>query len=112
MMDMRLLMRQKGSGVQGASIIHMLRILRNTAPRGNFQKRLFLWNIEEPETFLHPTAQRKLADLLRDQSKNTQILLTTHSPIFVDRRNARSNVLFRREQAGDNFTTKRIQATK
>lgn len=87
------LMRQKGSGVQGASIIHMLRILRNTAPRGIFQKRLFLWNIEEPETFLHPSAQRKLTDLLREQSKNTQILLTTHSPIFVDRKNPRSNII-------------------
>lgn len=103
------LMRQKGSGVQGASIIHMLRILRNTAPRGIFQKRLFLWNIEEPETFLHPAAQRKLADLFRDQSKNTQILLTTHSPIFVDRKNPRSNILFRRERSADNFTTRRIK---
>lgn len=90
------LMRQKGSGIQGASIIHMLRILRETAPRGANFKQLFLWNIEEPETFLHPSAQRRLAKLLREQSKNTQILTTTHSPLFVNRDKPQSNVLIRR----------------
>ncbi len=86
------LMRQKGSGIQGASIIHMLRVLRDTAPRGANNKQLFLWNIEEPETFLHPSAQRRLASLLRDQAANTQILATTHSPLFVDRRAPTSNI--------------------
>jgi putative ATP-dependent endonuclease of the OLD family len=103
------LMKQKGSGVQGASIIHMLRILRETAPRGRHQKRLFLWNIEEPETFLHPTAQRKLADMLRQQSKNTQILITTHSPIFVQRENPIANVLFKREKQNGYYATQRIK---
>jgi predicted ATP-dependent endonuclease of OLD family len=90
------LMRQKGSGIQGASIIHMLRILRETAPRGANHKQLFLWNIEEPETFLHPSAQRRLAKMLRAQSANTQILATTHSPLFVVRAEPHSNVLIRR----------------
>ena len=90
------LMRQKGSGIQGASIIHMLRILRETAPRGANHKQLFLWNIEEPETFLHPSAQRRLAKMLRAQSANTQILTTTHSPLFVVRAEPHSNVLIRR----------------
>ncbi len=90
------LMRQKGSGIQGASIIHMLRILRETAPRGANFKQLFLWNIEEPETFLHPSAQRRLAKLLREQSAHTQILITTHSPLFVVRAEPRSNVLIQR----------------
>ena len=103
------LMRQKGSGVQGVSIIHTLRALRQTAPKSKHQKRLFLWNIEEPETFLHPNAQRRLFGLLQEQAKNTQILLTTHSPIFIDRKNPKSNVLFRREKKGDNFITQRIK---
>lgn len=103
------LMKQKGSGIQGASIIHMLRILRETAPRGQHQKRLFLWNIEEPETFLHPTAQRKLADMLLRQSKNTQILITTHSPIFVQRKNPSANLLFKREKQNEYYATQRIK---
>jgi predicted ATP-dependent endonuclease of OLD family len=90
------LMRQKGSGIQGASIIHMLRILRETAPRGANSKQLFLWNIEEPETFLHPSAQRRLAKMLKNQSSNTQILTTTHSPLFVVRDHPHSNILIHR----------------
>jgi predicted ATP-dependent endonuclease of OLD family len=99
------LMRQKGSGIQGASIIHMLRILRDTAPRGANNKQLFLWNIEEPETFLHPSAQRRLASLLRGQAINTQILATTHSPLFVDRRSPASNVLVRRSEDAGHYIT-------
>jgi predicted ATP-dependent endonuclease of OLD family len=91
------LMRQKGSGIQGASIIHMLKILRDTAPKGANNKQLFLWNIEEPETFLHPSAQRRLALLLREQAKDTQILTTTHSPLFVDRRTPEANQLIQRK---------------
>lgn len=103
------LIKQKGSGIQGASIIHMLRILRETAPHGHHQKRLFLWNIEEPETFLHPTAQRKLADMLQRQAANTQILITTHSPIFVQRQTPNANILFRREVDQDRHITRRVK---
>jgi hypothetical protein len=35
------LMRQKGSGIQGASIIHMLRVLRDTAPRERITSSYF-----------------------------------------------------------------------
>jgi len=103
------LMKQKGSGVQGASIIHMLRTLRETAPRGKHRKRLFLWNIEEPETFLHPSAQRKLAALLREQAKNTQILITTHSPLFVSRKTPHANVLIRRLENDGHHVTERVK---
>jgi predicted ATP-dependent endonuclease of OLD family len=64
-----------------------------------------LWNIEEPETFLHPTAQRRLSALLRTQAKNTQILTTTHSPLFVDRRAPQSNVLVQREKKDGHYST-------
>jgi hypothetical protein len=103
------LLKQKGSGVQGASIIHMLHVLRDTAPRGKHQKVLFLWNIEEPETFLHPTAQRRLADMLHRQSLNTQILITTHSPIFVQRKTPHANILFKRELLEGHHATKRVK---
>jgi predicted ATP-dependent endonuclease of OLD family len=103
------LMRQKGSGIQGASIIHMLRILRETAPRGANFKQLFLWNIEEPETFLHPSAQRRLSKLLRDQSSNTQILTTTHSPLFVDRIQPESNILIRRSNRAGHYCSATVK---
>lgn len=40
--------------------------------------------IDEPEISLHPDLQRKLFDLLAEYSKDKQIIITTHSPYFVD----------------------------
>ena len=40
--------------------------------------------IEEPELGLHPDIIPTLADLLRDASTRTQLILTTHSPSLVD----------------------------
>ena len=39
--------------------------------------------IEEPELGLHPDLLPKLADLLRDASQRTQLIITTHSDILV-----------------------------
>jgi len=45
-----------------------------------------IFMIEEPETHLHPDAQRVLLDAIRDVSKesSTQVLVTTHSDVFVN----------------------------
>jgi len=40
--------------------------------------------IEEPELGLHPDILPKLADLLIEASKRTQLIITTHSDILVD----------------------------
>lgn len=40
--------------------------------------------IDEPEISLHPDLQRKLFDLLVEYSKDKQIIISTHSPYFVD----------------------------
>lgn len=40
--------------------------------------------IEEPELGLHPDVLPKLADLLKDASQRTQLVITTHSDILVD----------------------------
>lgn len=40
--------------------------------------------IEEPELGLHPDILPKVADLLRAASKQTQLIVTTHSDILVD----------------------------
>lgn len=40
--------------------------------------------IEEPELGLHPDVLLKVADLLVDASKRTQLIVTTHSDILVD----------------------------
>jgi len=40
--------------------------------------------IEEPENFLHPRLLRGLAEECRAASERTQLLVTTHSPYFLD----------------------------
>jgi len=40
--------------------------------------------IEEPELGLHPDIMPKIADLLIDASKRTQLVVTTHSDVLID----------------------------
>lgn len=44
-----------------------------------------IFAVEEPEIHLHPEATRKLFNFLKKESESTQIFLTTHSSIFVDK---------------------------
>ncbi len=43
-----------------------------------------LVGIEEPENYLHPRLLTELAEECRAASANTQLMITTHSPFFVD----------------------------
>jgi predicted ATP-dependent endonuclease of OLD family len=53
----------------------------------------FIWCFDEPETHLHPKAQRKFFSILKSLSlKNFQILISTHSTTFVDSSNI-SNII-------------------
>lgn len=40
--------------------------------------------IDEPELSLHPALQKRLFSLLNEYSKDRQIIISTHSPYFVD----------------------------
>jgi predicted ATP-dependent endonuclease of OLD family len=44
--------------------------------------------IEEPEMHLHPEKQREVFNFLKEKSKDNQIIITTHSPIFVNTKDA------------------------
>jgi predicted ATPase len=43
-----------------------------------------LIGIEEPENFLHPKLVRELAEECDQAAANTQLIVTTHSPFFID----------------------------
>lgn len=49
--------------------------------------------IETPEHHMHPGAQRTLLQFIRDNLKNNQILITTHSPIFLSQRDLEMHVV-------------------
>ncbi len=46
--------------------------------------RIPLVGIEEPEVALHPAAAGILLDILREASRRTQVLVTSHSPDLLD----------------------------
>lgn len=88
---------RKGHGLQRAMMFALLRAwakaLRNerkldgesdVTPRK--QSDTVIFAMEEPELFLHPHAQRRLASSLREIASNPehQVFLCTHSTYFVD----------------------------
>lgn len=86
---------RKGHGLQRAVIFALLRSWakalrakpegeREVAPRKQSESVIFA--MEEPELFLHPHAQRRLAASLRDIATTAehQVCLCTHSTHFVD----------------------------
>lgn len=55
--------------------------------------------IEEPENFLHPQLLQGLAEECRAASERAQVLVTTHSPYFLNGvREKEVRVLYRDEQ--------------
>jgi predicted ATP-dependent endonuclease of OLD family len=64
--------------------------------------------IEEPESFLHPSAQAEFGRMLRDLSGEfgIQIIATTHSPYMLNQEEPAANVLLAREtKRGKPFNT-------
>jgi predicted ATP-dependent endonuclease of OLD family len=65
--------------------------------------------VEEPESFLHPSAQAEFGKVLRTLSSDLgiQIITTTHSPYMLNQENPSSNILLCREsKRGKRFDTK------
>lgn len=53
-----------------------------------------LVGIEEPETALHPAASAALREALNRAAKDTQIIITSHSPDLLDDRNIDSDAIY------------------
>ena len=63
-------------------------LLKSEAEKIEHSTKRFIWCFDEPETHLHPRSQRKFFSILKSlSSKNFQILISTHSTIFVDSSN-------------------------
>ena len=77
---------QKGHGLQRATLLALLRLLAKQGRRYQ-DKPAPIFLIGEIETFLHPYAQRQLADALTKLVDRYQIITTTHSPFIINPRN-------------------------
>ena len=69
----------KGTGVRGGVLVAMLCYLALNATRS------MVFAVEEPEAFLHPSAQENLRDHLEQMgaASSVSLLITTHSPFVV-----------------------------
>lgn len=80
---------RKGDGVQSLAA---LSLMRQASQSGASGKQLIL-TIEEPESHLHPNAIQQLRTVLLEIAKQHQVIVTTHCPLFVDRREISANIL-------------------
>ena len=71
-------MSHKGTGYRRLFMVARFRYLAEKNKGNNI-----IYLIEEPETYLHPSAQEDLLSAFRDLSYDNQIIITTHSPIFA-----------------------------
>lgn len=90
-----------GSGTQNRTQI-LMAILKANRVRGSaIDSRITpLVIIEEPESFLHPSAQAEFGRLLAAMAKETgiQIIVTSHSPYMLNQEDPSANILLEREQ--------------
>ncbi|MFP7755679.1 ATP-dependent nuclease [Thermodesulfobacteriota bacterium B35] len=80
------LIEMKGDGVKSLAALSLLR----GAKREGVTSVLAL---EEPESHLHPSAIHRLREVIHELSKEHQVVVTTHCPLFVDRLNIETNIL-------------------
>ncbi len=81
----------KGSGAQRAVFLALMQYISKNS------KKNIIWGIDEPEAFLQPRLQKKVAGVLsgivRDEKQ--PVILTTHSQHFVELNNLSSTHLFK-----------------
>ena len=79
-------LENKGDGVKSLAALGLLK-------SSNTRDGASILAIEEPESHLHPAAIHQVNEIVRSISENSQVIITTHNPLFVDRSNIGSNII-------------------
>lgn len=85
----------KGTGFKRLLMVAYFEYL---ASKKSISNQIFA--IEEPETYLHPSAQEDLLNSIIKISENSQFFLTTHSPVFAGATDGKNSVLVTKDEAG------------
>lgn len=86
----------RGAGTQNNLIIALFRLIAELAAED-----YLILAMEEPENSLHPKAQRQLLSVIQQISDKSQVIVTTHSPVFIDRSRFENNILLTRTASGN-----------
>ncbi|BBG70491.1 TPA: AAA family ATPase [Serratia marcescens] len=74
----------QGEGIKRQIWFGLLKLQAQLSVNNHSNKR-YIWCFDEPETHLHPKAQREFFETIKTlASENFQVLISTHSTIFVD----------------------------
>jgi len=79
-------LEHKGDGVKSLVALGLLK-------SKNARKGASILAIEEPESHLHPAAIHQVNEIIQSIAKTTQVIITTHNPLFVDRTSVKSNII-------------------
>ena len=96
----------KGDGVQSLAAIALMRHASETGSTG----KNFVIAVEEPESHLHPSAMHALRKVFHELAQKYQVVITTHSPLFVDRTNVSSNILVNKNKAAPATSIEQIRS--
>lgn len=90
-----------GSGTQNRTLIFLTLLnARRFQTSSNESERLTpIVLIEEPESFLHPSAQAEFGRILQDLAEEfkIQVIVTTHSPYLLSHKTPSANILIERD---------------
>lgn len=95
---------QKGDGIKSLITLGMMRQKGKTG----IGKGLVL-AIEEPESHLHPEAIRQISRVINDIAEQNQVIVTTHSPLFVNRNIVSDNIIVDNNTAINAINIKQIR---
>lgn len=76
----------KGDGIKSLAALGLLK-------SQSFKGRASILAIEEPESHLHPSAIHQVNEIIRSISQDSQVIISTHNPLFVDRDILKANVI-------------------
>lgn len=84
----------KGTGMQRAIALGIIQLYARSAPlfEGKYSTPLILI-LDEPETWLHPSAQLRLGDALSVIGNHEQVFIITHSPYLVRKFDSNKHLL-------------------
>lgn len=103
------LAEEKGDGMQRALMLAIIQAYADFRRTNEDEGKSFLFFIDEAELHLHPTAQRKLKDVLYTLSqRNDQVFINTHSSVFVTD-DCTGQSIFKSEKIHGETTFEKIQ---
>jgi putative ATP-dependent endonuclease of OLD family len=88
-------LERKGDGVKS---LVALALMRHASERASTSESTII-AIEEPEAHLHPKAIHELRSVIASLSEKNQVVLTSHSPLFVDPSHLESTIVVNDKKA-------------